>query len=57
MYIDWFKAGKGPNPDLVSLDADMDAYFQKKSATDVTATTGAGVEVTTTTGAAVEAST
>ena len=56
MCIDWYKAGKGPNPDLVSLDADMDAYFQKKSATDVTATTGAGVEVTTT-GAAVEEST
>jgi hypothetical protein len=27
---DWFKAGKGPNPELVKLDSDMDAYFQNK---------------------------
>ena len=55
MYIDWFAAGKGPNPDLVSLDADMDAYFQKKTTTDGVTATGS-VEVTTT-AAVVEAST
>ena len=29
---DWFKAGKGPDPAVASLDRDMDAYFQGKAA-------------------------
>jgi hypothetical protein len=28
---DWFAAGKGPNPDLVSLDKDIDDYFNNKN--------------------------
>ena len=28
--IDWHKAGKGPDPKLAKLDADMDDYFAKK---------------------------
>ena len=27
---DWHKAGKGPDPNLAKLDADMDSYFAKK---------------------------
>jgi hypothetical protein len=30
--LDWFQAGKGPNPDVLSLDNDMDAYFKAKAA-------------------------
>jgi hypothetical protein len=30
--IDWFKAGKGPNPAQVVLDKEIDAYFDKKPA-------------------------
>ena len=30
--LDWFKAGKGPDPALASLDRDMDAYFLGKAA-------------------------
>ncbi len=30
MSVDWFQAGKGPNPDKMSLDNDLDSYFQNK---------------------------
>jgi hypothetical protein len=30
--LDWFKAGKGPDPVAASLDRDMDAYFNSKAA-------------------------
>ena len=30
-HLDWFKAGKGPDPALASLDRDMDAYFKTKA--------------------------
>jgi hypothetical protein len=32
LFVDWFKAGKGPDPALASLDRDMDAYFKTKAA-------------------------
>ena len=38
ILIDWFKAGKGPDPAKVVLDKEIDAYFDKKPA-EVTATT------------------
>ena len=28
----WFKAGKGPNPDIVELDKEMDEYMKAKAA-------------------------
>jgi hypothetical protein len=28
----WFKAGKGPNPDIVELDKEMDEYMKAKTA-------------------------
>ena len=30
--LDWFEAGKGPNPELVNLDNDLDSYFLSKKA-------------------------
>jgi hypothetical protein len=32
LLLDWFKAGKGPDPVAASLDRDMDAYFNSKAA-------------------------
>lgn len=40
IILDWFKAGKGPDPKVASLDRDMDAYFKTKAAAEV-----AGAEV------------
>jgi hypothetical protein len=31
-FQDWFAAGKGPNPDVASLDREMDDYFKSKPA-------------------------
>lgn len=28
----WFAAGKGPNPEVLSLDKEMDDYFKAKPA-------------------------
>ena len=33
----WYKAGKGPNPELVKLDADLEAYRASKTTTTETA--------------------
>jgi hypothetical protein len=33
-FLDWFTHGKGPNPDIASLDRDMDDYFKNKKSTD-----------------------
>ncbi len=30
MYVDWFKAGKGPDPTKAALDRDMDNYFKQQ---------------------------
>ena len=30
----WYKAGKGPNPELVKLDADLEAYKASKATTE-----------------------
>lgn len=34
MFSDWFKAGKGPDPKVASLDRGLDSYWSK--ATDKT---------------------
>ena len=44
--IDWFQAGKGPDPVKLKLDQDMDEYFKAKPAV-VEATTAATVWVST----------
>jgi len=31
--IDWFQAGKGPDPVKLKLDQDMDEYFKGKATT------------------------
>lgn len=31
IFKDWFAAGKGKNPDLISLDREMDDYFKSKT--------------------------
>lgn len=30
-FLDWFKAGKGPDPKQSALDRDMDNYFKTKT--------------------------
>ena len=37
LSADWFAAGKGPNPDVAALDADMDNYFKNKAPAAVAA--------------------
>ena len=32
MDVDWFKAGKGPNPVQVQLDNEIDNYHKQKGA-------------------------
>jgi hypothetical protein len=34
---DWFKGGKGPNPEVAALDNDLDSYLAKKDAEPVPA--------------------
>eukprot|EP00981_Chlorochromonas_danica_P011734 scaffold4233_cov180-Ochromonas_danica.AAC.25 len=46
---DWFAAGKGPNPEVVSLDREMDDYFKTRSTTlEVTAPAESAAMETTT---------
>eukprot|EP01039_Chlorochromonas_danica_P007791 gene7791-8602_t len=45
----WFAAGKGPNPEVVSLDREMDDYFKTRSTTlEVTAPAESAAMETTT---------
>ena len=30
LCLDWFNAGKGPNPIVAALDKDMDNYFKDR---------------------------
>jgi hypothetical protein len=39
-FSDWFKAGKGPDPDKALLDDQMDSYFAKKGAANASMATG-----------------
>lgn len=32
VFADWFKGGKGKDPNLIALDNDMDNYFKGKAA-------------------------
>jgi hypothetical protein len=34
--IDWFKAGKGPDPKQARLDSQLDTYFANKTAGEAT---------------------
>lgn len=31
IFLDWFAAGKGPNPVVAALDKDMDNYFKDRA--------------------------
>ena len=35
-YVDWFEAGKGPDPVKAALDREMDSYHQAKNAAPAT---------------------